>query len=67
MASRMEFNQRKANYMLFPILEVLPCVGPMSSEKDAEFRVWRARIFPRLCAWSGQGFLINYLQMGICR
>jgi hypothetical protein len=39
MASRMEFNQRKANYMLFPVNALLPGVGLVSSEKDADFQV----------------------------
>jgi hypothetical protein len=38
MASRMEFNQRKANHMLLLAPEFLLCAALVSSAKDAKFR-----------------------------
>jgi len=62
LASRMEFNQRKADSMLLPTIKISASVCPVSSEKDVRFAIFapacplaflcleRTRIFHQLPA-----------------
>jgi hypothetical protein len=66
LALHLEFNQRAAKFMLFPIPERLPCLGPLSSEKvvgllNRSSQVQGTPGLPRFYAWSEAEFFINYL------